>query len=119
MAASTHDTPKSHPKRRPARQRPSASTLLLSEVIGAGLVSARQLASALSVPVPLLEAACAGDAVLPTMHQRGLALLVLEVGAEFPELLRLAHRLLSQTEAMLRMESGETACHSLAPVIWR
>ena len=91
----------------------------LAMMLGVRRAGVSQAASALSVPVPLLEAACAGDAVLPTMHQRGLALLVLEVGAEFPELLRLAHRLLSQTEAMLRMESGETACHSLAPVIWR
>lgn len=102
-----------------SRKRPSTSALLLSEVIGTGLLSARQLSNALSVPVPLLEAACLGEAALPTAHQRGLALLVLDQGGEFPELMRLAHRLLAQAEATLRMASGEVACHALAPVFWR
>ena len=95
------------------------AAMLLAEVMGAGLLSARQLLEALSLPRERLEAVCSGDVALPTVHQRALALLVIERGAEYPDLVRRAHRLLGQTEAALRVEAGNTELHSLAPVYWR
>jgi len=75
-----------------------------------------RLALTAAIPVERLTRAATGERHLRPMEQLRLAEWLI---LHSPPLKRQAFALRAQVLAADRMASGETACHSLAPVVWR
>ena len=75
-----------------------------------------RLALTAAIPVERLTRAATGERQLRPMEQLRLAEWLIR---HSPPLKRQAFALRAQVLAADRMASGETACHSLAPVAWR
>jgi hypothetical protein len=75
-----------------------------------------RLAIMAAIPIERLRRAASGERDLRPMEQLRLAEWLIR---HVPALRRQAFALRSQVLAAERMASGETACHSVAPVIWR
>lgn len=75
-----------------------------------------RLALIAAIPVDRLERALSGERCLRSMEQLRLSEWLI---GNAPAYRRQAYTLRSQVLAADRMSAGETACHPIAPAVWR